>query len=118
MKNIFIATILAVVMLTAAGCSATQEDVIGIRGEVTGITTEKGYIVLGVAGEKQEDTMYDKANVTMNADTKAVRVKDGKETPADMLDIKLFDKVEVVFEGPVAESYPVQGTAKLVRIIN
>lgn len=118
MKKIFVAFILALVMLFAAGCSAVQEDAVGIRGEVTSITTGKGYIVLLVEGEVHDDTMYGKASVTMNADTKVVRIKDGEETPADMLDIMLFDTVEVVFEGPVAESYPVQGTAKIVRILS
>jgi hypothetical protein len=32
-------------------------------------------------------------------------------------DLKVGDTVEVFFKGPVAESYPVQGTAEIVRII-
>lgn len=118
MKKIYVAFILAIVMLAASGCSDSPRDTIGIRGEVTSITTEKGYIVLQVEGSVDEDTMYDKASVTINADTKVVTSKDGEDTPADALDVKLLDIVEVVFEGAVAESYPVQGKAKLVRILS
>ncbi len=118
MKKLVI-TILAAAMLTAAAACAPQqsEDTTGIRGEVREITTGKGNTVILVEGEVSDDTQYDKASVRVDADSKVVRIQDGKETAAEALDIKLFDVVEVVFEGPVAESYPVQGKAKLVRIL-
>ncbi len=115
----FITVIMAIAFaLSLAACAPQQtDDTIGIRGEVTSITTEKGFVSMLVEGEIEEDTAYDKASVKVNADTKVVKVQGGEETDADMQGIKLFDIVEVVFEGPVAESYPVQGTAKKVRIL-
>ncbi|MDD5018018.1 MAG: hypothetical protein PHO15_07985 [Eubacteriales bacterium] len=87
---------------------------IGIRGEVTDISEGEDRVTILVEGEVQEDTMYDKASVTVGQDT-VVAAPDG--SPLDMGDIKLGDMVEVVFEGPVAESYPVQGTAMIVKIL-
>lgn len=118
MKKIFILIFLSLVILAAVGCSVTQEkDVIGIRGEVTSINTSVNNITLLVEGKVEEDTVYDKASVAIKPETKVVRRQDGKDTEASAQDIKLYDKVEVVFEGAVAESYPVQGAAKLVRIL-
>ena len=117
MRKIYVA-LLALAILLAAGCSAAQSDTIGIRGEVTSINITGDNVVLLVEGEVQEDTMYDKASVTIKPETKIIRQKDGKDTAANLEDIKLFDKVEVVFEGPIAESYPVQGKAKLIRIMS
>jgi len=116
-KKIYISIILGLIMLAAVGCSAAQDDVIGIRGEVTSISTGNAAVVLLVEGEVEEDTVYDKASVRIQPETKVVRQEDGKDIAASSGDIKLYDKVEVVFEGAVAESYPVQGTAKLIRIL-
>ncbi|MGE5495641.1 MAG: DUF3221 domain-containing protein [Burkholderiales bacterium] len=117
MKKICLAFIAAALLLLAAACGAASDDAIGIRGEVTNIATGENTVIL-VEGEVAEDTMYDKASVAIKPDTRIISMKDGKETEASPEDIKLFDTVEVVFAGPVAESYPVQGTAKLVRILS
>jgi beta-N-acetylhexosaminidase len=118
MKKLIFTILAAAMIITAVACAPQEtDDTAGIRGEVREINTGKGNIVILVEGEKTEDTEYDKAYVTINADTKVIRAEGGKETPADLLDINLFDVVEVVFNRPVAESYPVQGKAKLVRIL-
>ena len=59
--------------------------------------------------------MYDKASVRVGADTVVV-TQDGKT--AAMEQISKGDAVEVVFGGPVAESYPVQGKALRVMILD
>ena len=89
--------------------------VLGIRGQVTDITAGEDKIVIHVEGMVEDDTMYDKASVTVDADT-AVAADDG--TLFDMGDIAMGDTVEVVFRGVVAESYPVQGKARSVTVIH
>ncbi len=59
--------------------------------------------------------MYDKASVRVDADTAIFR-QSGES--ASMDEIKAGDNVEVVFDGAVAESYPVQGRALRVAILN
>lgn len=120
MKRIFTVLIVFAAMLFVSACAANGSgDAIGIRGEVTNITTEQENTVILVEGKTEDDTMYDKASVTIKPDTKIVKAgADGGETIVKPEDIKLLQSVEVVFNGPVAESYPVQGTAKLIRILS
>ena len=68
-----------------------------------------------VEGQVEEDTEYDRASVKINADT--MIQKDDMSRLFEIPDLRVGDRVEVYFTGPVAESYPVQGTAAIVRII-
>lgn len=118
MRRIYVVLFLVIVIVLAAGCSTAQQDAIGIRGEVTSINTSGDTLSLLVEGEVEKDTSFDKASVRIKPETKVVRKDGDKDAAANAEDIKLFDKVEVVFDGAVAESYPVQGSAKLIRILN
>lgn len=62
---------------------------------------------LYVEGEPGREMTYDKAAVTVTAAT--VMRQDGQVAMAD--DLQVGQTVQVWFGGPVAESYPVQGTA-------
>ena len=61
----------------------------------------------------EDDTLYDSAIITISSDTKIL--KENEETEIEVLEEGLI--VEVTFDGPVAESYPVQATAKEITII-
>ncbi len=115
MKRVFLLFLLLLVVLATTGCGNDPDEVIGIRGEVEEIyTNEETLAVVGilVEGEVEEDTMYDSANVTINEDTKIYRGEE--EVTVDELEVGII--VEVIFDGPVAESYPAQGTAKKIKI--
>jgi hypothetical protein len=113
--------ILSLILIIFAGCSAnpgppaTAVYQIGIRGIIKDINISKDGANILVEGKIQEDTVYDKASVRINTDT--MIQKDNLNRLFEVSDLKLGDKVEVFFKGPVAESYPVQGTADIVRII-
>jgi len=110
-----ILVIITVLSCFFIGCSKNDNDKASIRGYVTEmIISETGANIL-VEGKTEEDTEFDKASVSINSDT--VIKKDGIKGKLSISDIKKGDKVEVVFTGAVAESYPVQGTAKAIRII-
>jgi len=117
MKRILILCLVLVLAVFAVGCSEeTTADTIGIRGEIKEIfTTEDGLSITGilVEGEVQEDTMYDSANITIDENTEIYM----GEEKITVEELETGFMVEVVFEGPVAESYPVQGTAKKITII-
>ena len=70
-----------------------------------------------VEGKLEQDTSFDKASATVNMRSTVLR----DNTPITGLfafsEIKKGDTVEVTFNGPVAESYPVQGAAATVRIL-
>ncbi len=104
-------------LLQSAQPIVNESDKVGIRGVVTDIVQGKDGITMLVEGKLEEDTSYDKASVTVNMKSSVLRDK----TPITGLfafsEIKKGDTVEITFDGPVAESYPVQGVAAIVRIL-
>ena len=125
----FRSTILLLCIALVACCGAlaaaqNAADKADIRGRVTNQTAageearKKG--VLGtvlIEGAKEKDTGFDKASVRVTDKTKIEKL-DGKERkPAKFEDLKKGARVQAVFTGPVAESYPVQATAGAVLIL-
>jgi hypothetical protein len=91
-----------------------------VRGEVTKVVGLRAKDRVGnvlVEGAKEKDTQYDKASVTLSSTTKFYKWVDGKKKDAKFADVKEGCKVQCVFTGPVAESYPVQATASELIIL-
>ncbi|NLT97008.1 MAG: DUF3221 domain-containing protein [Christensenellaceae bacterium] len=89
------------------------QSALGIRGEVTEIEESGDGIRMLVEEDPQADMLM-KAYVRVDSAT-AVVGKD--EEPASPDDIRVGNIVEVVFDGAVAESYPLQGRALRVKIV-
>jgi hypothetical protein len=104
-------------LLQSAQRIIDESDKIGIRGIVTDIVQGKDGITMLVEGKLEQNTSFDKASVTVNMRSTVLR----DNTPITGLlafsEIKVGDTVEVTFDGPVAESYPVQGVAATLRIV-
>ncbi len=86
-----------------------------ITGRVTHISQAKDGIVMLVEADEPKTGQYDKASVRVGKETSII-----KDNTGDVLsysDIKTEDMVQIVFEGPVAESYPIQASALSVFII-
>jgi beta-N-acetylhexosaminidase len=108
--------VIAVLSIGFIGCGKNEKnDKVGIRGDVKEIVISDTGANILVEGKIEEDTAFDKASVSINSDT--VIEKDNIKGKLDSSDIKKGDKVEVIFTGAVAESYPVQGVAKSIRIL-
>lgn len=117
----FVLAILVGLLCLAAACDDDEGpklDNPDIRGHITTLTPGTGDTIatLLVEGAIEPDTTYDKASVRVTEDTKLY-----KTTPDGVveLDRELAegDFVSVWFEGPVAESYPVQARAGQVTVI-
>lgn len=91
----------------------TVEETPQIRGEITEIDKNEEAVVLTVEGEKEEDTEYDKAKVTLQENTKVY--KDEQEMHPDELSEGMT--VEVYYKGVVDTSYPVQMGADKILIL-
>lgn len=117
---------LLIPILMAAACaqparpapspSARPDEVIGIREIIKSRTQAGAELTILVQGEKAADTRYDKASVKVTAQT--VIENAGNSRTAKMSELTDGTVIEVVFDGAVAESYPVQGTATSVRILS
>jgi hypothetical protein len=104
-------------LLQGAQPIVDDSDTIGIRGVVKDIVQGKDDITMLVEGKLEHDTSFDKASVTVNMKSTVVRGNTTITVLFTFSEIKAGDTVEVTFNGPVAESYPVQGVAATVRIV-
>ena len=115
------AVVLAILAL--ASCSRAQgqdPDPASIRGMITQINLADDQLegTLMVEGVIETDTSYDKASVRLTKKTKITKIDEaGKVQILSVKDLTEDMKVEMVFIGPVAESYPVQATAKSVTVL-
>jgi beta-N-acetylhexosaminidase len=108
----------------AAAAERDQTERVDIRGTVTMVTPaseeakRKGTLAtLLVEGTKDKTTSYDKAAVRITTQTKVEKLVGKDRKPAKVEELKKGCKVQALFTGPVAESYPVQATAQEILIV-
>lgn len=70
-----------------------------------------------IEGKIEKDTGFDKARVRITRSTKLLERKDGREVAIKFEDLKVGQRVEAAFDGPVAESYPVQTNAGRIVVL-
>jgi beta-N-acetylhexosaminidase len=102
----------------AAGCgSPLPNEEPSIRGTVVSVLPagDFGSIAVEASGSVASD--YDKAVVRITQDTALLTETERGAQEAPFSALRAGTRVEVWFEGPVAESYPVQATAGTVLIV-
>jgi len=117
-KKTLIIVLTAVLAFGLVACGENiDKDKIGIRGEITNLSQgqDNKVIFILVEGDLESDTAYDKTSVAITGKTKVIYKGNKKKLSKE--DLKVGMKVEVVMEGPVRESYPVQADAKEVRVL-
>ncbi|QQY79004.1 uncharacterized protein DUF3221 [Keratinibaculum paraultunense] len=116
MKRLFSVFLIFSIIFLVTACNKESIETIGIRGEIKEIyMNEENALIQSilVEGHLDEDTMYESANVAINNNTDIY--KGDEKVTVDDLEEGLI--VEVIFEGAIEESYPVQGTAKKIKIL-
>jgi beta-N-acetylhexosaminidase len=116
MRKIVILLFCIIFVLSFAACNK-ESNKIGIRGEITKISTNpSGNITnIFVEGKIEQDTGQDKASISITEKTKIYEAEGNKKLDASSL--KEGIRVEVIFEGPIRTSYPVQADAKIIRVL-
>jgi beta-N-acetylhexosaminidase len=116
MKKLLVIAVAIIFTLSLIGCGKNEEK-IGVRGEITNVTqgTDNKTVFIMVEGNIEKDTQFDKASVTITDKSKII--ESATKNKLTSKDLKVGMKVEVIVEGPVRESYPVQVDAREVRII-
>lgn len=112
------------VCVALAGCAAggpsapaDEPDIRGVVTSVSGGETVSLRVVWTDDATIGAQAGYDAAQVAVTGDTEVLaRAADGSLSAAEAADIAVGTVVEAWFEGPVAESYPVQATAGTVVI--
>lgn len=116
MKKIISLILVFSIVIFITACNTETMENIDIKGEIKEVHTDEESLSLQsilVEGELEDDTLYDSAIVTITSDTKIL--KENEEVTVEVIQEGVI--VAVTFDGPVAESYPVQGTAKEIKII-
>ncbi|MDF1617387.1 protease complex subunit PrcB family protein [Petrocella sp. FN5] len=90
--------------------SEENYDIIGV---ITSLEASSDQVNILVEGDITPDTSYDKASVRLDGKTKVY----ADQEAADIEDLIVGMTVKVNFEGPVAESYPVQAYANRVTMV-
>jgi len=109
--------LLAAAAVALVSCAATPpSEPAGITGTVTSLVPgdERPDSILVEAPAAPTSSSANKAQVTITPQTLFFGAD---RKPAKASGIVVGTKVAVWFEGPVAESYPVQGRAKAVQIL-
>jgi len=109
------ATALGVILLCASAAFATD-----VRGKITSISVGATNPALGtvlIEGKVEKDTTVDKASARVTAETSIFRMEESKKVAGKFSDLKVGQTVEASFTGPVSESYPVQGVASEIVIL-
>ena len=101
-----------------------KDEKVSIRGMPASVSPAdedgKKAGVLGtllMEGRKDKDTEYDKAMVKVTKATKIFQQIGGDLKPASFDDLKPGVRLEIRFQGPVNESFPVQATAGRIVIV-
>jgi hypothetical protein len=105
-----------------AGVTLPAEGKIDIRGTITttydAADDAKGLLgALLIEGPVQEDTRYDRARATVTTDTRISEQVGDSRSAVTYQALTTGQKVQVLFTGPVMESYPVQATALEIVIL-
>lgn len=104
--------------LHAALCPAPAAEAPHISGVITDVRQADGGggdLVGRVLIEGRGQ--YDRASVAVKSSTRLSRQEKGRIRPADFGELKVGSRVRAWFAGPVAESYPVQATAREILIL-
>ena len=114
------ALLLAIALPALAGCAPTlPTDPPGITGSVTALVSGDGRPAsISVEGTAEPaGAVSDKALVTIPPTTMFFDARGDAASLAAISDIAKGTRVRVWFTGAIAESYPVQGSAKAVQIL-
>lgn len=101
------------IMLTLGACAPTLPATDpSIRGTITSVTPASDGGSLLVEAPDTPEFEYDRASVRVTGSTVLLRLGEGDMTERiGFGDLAAGQTVDVWFEGPVAESYPVQASA-------
>jgi hypothetical protein len=129
MKYTLLPILLIWLLLALPGCSAsddTEEREVDIRGKIVEVHRMEAQssdreAILGsilIEGVIEADTRYDKASITITGATYIYDHRGHERSQATFDDVIIGQLAEVSFAGPVRETYPLQGSAAEVVLLN
>ncbi len=105
-----------VLSVTALGMAAPALAQSSIRGEITSVS-RSAQVVL-VEEDPSDESGSAKGEFAVDGETEILEQTDGDLTPVPFEDLRVGQVVEATYTGPVAESYPTQGVAGRIVILD
>ncbi|MGM0367518.1 MAG: DUF3221 domain-containing protein [Actinomycetota bacterium] len=114
----FLALVSALMLFSGCQTTSMKADIRGYIASINfaQVANEAEAIVL-IEGSIEEDTLYDRASVSITAQTRILRNVGGKIQNAGIGELEQGQRVQAAFTGPVMETYPVQAEAKEIVIL-
>ena len=107
--------VLWVAVLGMAAPALAQSPETGIRGEVTEVSRSAEVVL--VEEDPSDESGSAKGEFAVTEETDILERRDGDITPASFEELRVGQLVEATYSGPVAESYPTQGVAGRIVIL-
>jgi hypothetical protein len=107
--------VLSVAALGMAAPALAQSPENGIRGEVTEVSRSAEVVL--VEEDPSDESGSAKGEFAVTEETEILDGRGGDPAPAAFEELRVGQMVEATYSGPVAESYPTQGVAGRIVIL-
>src|SRR3712207_6236188 len=88
----------------------------GIRGEITEVSRSAEVVL--VEEDPSDESGSAKGEFAVDGETEILEQRDGSLAPVAFEELRVGQVVEATYSGPVAESYPTQGVAGRIVILD
>ncbi|MCA1847725.1 MAG: YobA family protein [Actinobacteria bacterium] len=103
-----------VVVLAAPALAQSREN--SVRGEITELSRSAEVVL--VEEDPSDESGSAKGEFAVDGETEILEQRDGDLAPAAFEELRVGQVVEATYSGPVAESYPTQGVASRIVILD
>jgi hypothetical protein len=107
--------VLSVAALGMAGPALAQSPENSVRGEITEVSRSAEVVL--VEEDPSDESGSAKGEFAVTGETEILDQRGGDPEPAAFEDLRVGQMVEATYSGPVAESYPTQGVAGRIVIL-
>jgi Protein of unknown function (DUF3221) len=114
-KSLALLATLGVVFASAAPALAEPAQN-SIRGSITEVSRSAEVVL--VEEEPSKESGSAKGQFAVTGETEVLEQRGGDLAPASFEDLRVGQMVEATYDGPVAESYPTQGVAGRIVILD
>jgi uncharacterized protein DUF3221 len=106
----------AVLGMAVAAPALAQSPENGIRGEITEVSRSAEVVL--VEEDPSDESGSAKGEFAVDSETEILEQRDGDLAPVAFEELRVGQMVEATYSGPVAESYPTQGVAGRIVILD
>jgi hypothetical protein len=108
--------VLSVAALGVASPALAQSPENGVRGEITEVSRSAEVVL--VEEDPSDESGSAKGEFAVDGETEILERRDGDLARVAFEDLRVGQMVEATYSGPVAESYPTQGIAGRIVILD